>query len=249
MSDYCNVRTVHLAGLKCQNGGLHARNKETLPRSGRRIEFCVMGEAICTPLLQAGFIGIVGLALAEKLILVLPAYAFLIFLGATHVSGIGNFASTVIASALGSTLGTLIWYSVGRIAGKESVETWIFRCGHYVCLPLDRYRAMVALYESRQFWITLVVQTLPAIRTFSAIPAGMLRLNLLIFIPASLLGILVWNATFIGLGFGLSRHWHHPAQLAGLAVALVPLLAITVWYGLRWRRSPMRWPFQARGIT
>jgi alkaline phosphatase len=95
----------------------------------------MMADTIYTPLLYGGFLSIVALALAEKLVPVIPSYALLIFLGTTHASDTKGFISTVAASALGSMLGTLVWYGVGRLAGRNRIEVWIDKGGRYVFLP------------------------------------------------------------------------------------------------------------------
>ncbi|MBB3914395.1 DedA family protein [Rhizobium fabae] len=196
----------------------------------------MMADTIYTPLLYGGFLSIVALALAEKLVPVIPSYALLVFLGMTHASDTKGFISTVAASALGSMLGTLVWYGVGRLAGRNLIEVWIDKGGRYVFLPLARYRALAELYERHTFWITLTAQTIPTVRIFLAMPAGMLGLNLRLFIPASMLGIVIWNTSLIGIGAMVGNSRYDPLYSGLLVVAAILCFEAAIWHSMRYRR-------------
>jgi membrane protein DedA with SNARE-associated domain len=176
------------------------------------------------PLLDLGFFGIVVLAFAEKLIPVLPSYFMLVFLGATQASSLAGLTMLTSATACGSLLGAIFWYSVGRISGRENVEMLVARYGGYVFLPEIRYRQLAKAYADHQFWTTLIAQTIPTLRIFLAVPAGVLKLDLMSFIPATGLGILVWNTPLISVGYMMRDAQLHLLSL-GLRVIVVLLLA------------------------
>ncbi|RZS77637.1 alkaline phosphatase [Phyllobacterium myrsinacearum] len=193
-----------------------------------------MDSPLYASLLDMGLLGIVVLAFAEKLIPVLPSYLMLVFLGATYVSDVPDLIVLVLATVCGSTLGALFWYGIGRLAGKERTDALAARFGRYIFLPVTRYRAMANAYETNQFWVTLVAQTIPTIRIFLAMPAGVLRLKLQGFLPATILGIFVWNTPLVGLGFLLRQSERDPLQMGVTVVGAILLGELAV--GLIFRR-------------
>lgn len=194
-----------------------------------------MGSPLYQSMLDMGLLGIVALAFAEKLIPVLPSYLMLVFLGATYVSDLPELIVLILATVCGSTLGALFWYGIGRLAGRECTDTLVARFGRYIFLPVARYRAMANAYETNQFWITLVAQTIPTTRIFLAMPAGVLRLKLQGFLPATILGIFIWNTPLVVLGFVLRQSESDPLQMGIAVVGAIILGELAI--GLIFRRA------------
>ncbi|WP_454811232.1 DedA family protein [Labrys neptuniae] len=170
-------------------------------------------------MLGFGLAGITCLAIAEKFLPVIPSYILLMFLGMAARDGPG-LAATVIATTVGSTIGSVCWYGLGRALGPHRVETLVAAYGRFVLLPLPLYLRLVERYRRNQFWATLVGHTIPTVRVYLGLPAGVFRLELRRFILAALLGSLAWNVPFLSLGFILKGSDRDPLSL-GLLVAIV----------------------------
>ncbi len=69
---------------------------------------------------EAGPIGIVGIAIAEKIFPVIPSYLVFVLLGMSVALGQGDIATTVAAAAIGSTIGSLCWYGLGFALGAKT---------------------------------------------------------------------------------------------------------------------------------
>jgi membrane protein DedA with SNARE-associated domain len=188
--------------------------------------------AFITLLAGAGPVGIAGIALAEKLVPVLPSYVVFVLLGMIAASGPGDLAVTVAASATGSTLGAFGWYGLGLALGQQRIERLIGRFGPFVCLKPVLYRRMADAYTRNHFWVTLVGQTIPAVRVYLSIPAGVLQLAILNFLGATLIGSLIWSGPLLTLGYVL-RERSADAAFAGLllvtALVGVEFLALLGW--------------------
>lgn len=186
-------------------------------------------------LLAWGLPGIALIALAEKLIPAMPSYVLYVFLGMTAVAGGFDLATTILATAFGSSLGALAWYGLGRALGERRTEAAVERWGRYVLLPPARYRHLAGLYRRNHFVATLLGQITPVVRIYMPLPAGVLGLALAPFTLAILLGNLIWNAALLGIGYALRGHGGEPFKL-GLAVVAGFVLAETlVVLALRWR--------------
>lgn len=191
-------------------------------------------------LLAWGLPGIAAIALAEKLIPAVPSYVLYVFLGMTAVSGGGGLAATILAATLGSSLGALAWYGLGRALGERRTEAAVERWGRWVFLPPQRYRHLAGLYRRNHFVATLLGQVTPVVRIYLPLPAGVLGLALAPFTLAIALGNLAWDAALLGIGYALRDSGGDPLKV-GLAVVAGLLLAETLAVlALRWRTRRKR---------
>jgi membrane protein DedA with SNARE-associated domain len=197
--------------------------------------------AFITLLAEAGPVGIAGVALAEKFFPVLPSYVVFVLLGMTAASGQGDLPVTVAATATGSTLGALAWYGLGLALGPTRTEALIGRFGRFIFLKPALYQRMAGAYRRNHFWVTVVGQTIPAVRVYLSIPAGVLQLALLNFLGATLIGSMIWSGPLLTLGYVL-RERSADAAFSGLLVvaALVGLefLGLLAWHLARRSRHP-----------
>lgn len=216
-----------------------------VPRAGARLEGFASFE---TPLpmdipgpiaalLAWGLPGIALIALAEKLIPAVPSYVLYVFLGMSAVHSGGDLVATIAATALGSSLGALAWYGLGRALGERRTEAAVARWGRYVLLPPTRYRHLASLYRRNHFIATMLGQITPVVRIYMPLPAGVLGLALLPFLAAILLGNLIWNAALLGIGYGLRGHGGDPLKLGLTVVAGFVLAEALIVFALRWRQQ------------
>lgn len=195
---------------------------------------------IIATMLSFGLVGLVCLAIAEKFVPIFPSYVLLMFVGMTAKSSL-NLAAIVAATAFGSTLGSLLWYGFGWTLGSHRVEDLVTRYGRFILLPPSLYQRLVGSYRRNQFWTTLVGHTIPAVRVYLGLPAGVFKLELRGFALATLIGSLLWNTPFLCLGFLLYGSGRDPITL-GLAVAVGLIAAefAIVWILRRAKRSNAR---------
>jgi membrane protein DedA with SNARE-associated domain len=166
-------------------------------------------------LVEAGPIGIVAVALAEKFFPVVPSYVVFVLLGMTVASGQGDLAVTVAATVTGSTIGAFGWYCLGLALGPRQVEALIERFGRFVFLKPALYHRMTGAYRSHHFWVTVVGQTIPAVRIY---PAGVLHLAIANFLTATLIPLLQLALKLLGAlpvdAAGRAPVHHAPRQFA-----------------------------------
>jgi membrane protein DedA with SNARE-associated domain len=192
-------------------------------------------------LVEAGPIGIAAVALAEKCFPVVPSHVVFVLLGMTAASGQSDLAVAVAATVTGSTIGALGWYCLGVALGPRRAEALIGRFGRFVFLKPALYHRMTGAYRSHHFWVTVVGQTIPAVRVYLSIPAGVLHLAIANFLTATLIGSLLWSGPLLTLGYVL-REKGADAASSGLLVvtALVGLQLVILlgWRLIRNARNP-----------
>lgn len=195
--------------------------------------------------LHFGLLGVGCLAVAEKFIPLFPSYVLLMLLGLTVADGT-TLAMTIMATSIGSLLGAICWYGIGRAFGSQRIEGLVTRYGKYVSLRLALYRRLTDAYRGNHFWVTVIGQTLPVVRIYLALPAGVLRLEPRTFVAATAIGIVIWNTPFLTLGYALRGSSHDPVAV-GVWVATVMIAAeAAIILGLRLYKRSIAPPRLAR---
>lgn len=190
---------------------------------------------------EAGPVGIMGIAIAEKIFPIVPSYLVFVLLGMTVALGQGDLTITVAAAAVGSTIGSLCWYGLGFALGPERSESFVTRFGRYVFLKPTLYRRMADAYRRNHFWVTVIGQTIPAVRVYLSIPAGVINLAIANYTAAILIGSLVWSGPLLIAGYVLQGRGSDVAMSSAvlLMTALVglELLIVLIWRFFRTMRN------------
>jgi membrane protein DedA with SNARE-associated domain len=195
--------------------------------------------------LDLGLVGIVLLCFGEKFLPVMPSYVLLVLFGLTTVHSTVDLVGAVTASTLGSVLGAIGWYSLGRMIGHERSEQFIERFGKYVLLRPAFYRRLMAAYSRNQFLVTAIGQTVPTARIYLPLPAGAIGLSFVPFVLATTLGTLTWNAPLVTIGYLLRGSGRSPtandlsvaASTIGVACLAIFVAALTHRLRLQRRSS------------
>ncbi|MDH6231752.1 membrane protein DedA with SNARE-associated domain [Mesorhizobium soli] len=104
-------------------------------------------------MLGFGVTGVTCLAVAEKFVPIMPSYILLMVLGMAASDGSG-LAAMVVATTVGSTIGSVCWYGLGRALGSRLVEALVAGYGRLILLPFPLYQRLVGRYRRNQFWAT-----------------------------------------------------------------------------------------------
>ncbi|RJG46712.1 DedA family protein [Mesorhizobium sp. DCY119] len=185
-------------------------------------------------MLGLGLLGAGVLAFTEKILPVPPSHVLLLFLGMTAAPNSETLASLLLITALGSTVGSMFWYGMGRWLGSDRAGRLVERFGKYLFLPKATYQRLAQAYRGNQFRVTLLAQLVPTVRIYLAIPAGAWRLAGLPFIVATFCGTLVWNAAFLGAGYLMRDAGQDPVTIGFRIVAVVLVLEAAFLAALRY---------------
>jgi membrane protein DedA with SNARE-associated domain len=212
-------------------------------------------DQIVIPFLNSlyGAVGYVGVMIAmaiESAMIPLPSELILPYAGflvsdptklEPLTKGPWAFWIVVIAATIGNTVGSLIAYAIGAWGGRPVRERWgkyhLIR-HHEIELAehfFDKYGAATAFFS----------RLLPVVRTFISFPAGVARMPLGRFIAYSTAGAFLWSILLVWAGTQLGERWEdirHALQPFDLliAVAVVALVVIFVWWRLGMRGRPRR---------
>lgn len=174
----------------------------------------------------------VGLLIAlENLFPPLPSEAVLPLAGYLASQDRLSLWGAVVFSTLGSVLGALALYVLGRLLGRNRIARLLGP------IPLVEAEDLDQAWE---WWdrhggkAVLIGRVVPLVRSFVSIPAGVERMPLLPFLGLTALGSLVWNVALIGAGWLLGDQWEDVGSYSdylnyGVVLAILALLARFVW--------------------
>ncbi|USR79524.1 DedA family protein [Arcanobacterium pinnipediorum] len=151
-----------------------------------------------------------------------------------------SFAGALIWSTLGSLLGALILYGIAYLFGRERSRALL------LWLPLTRESDVDKtenFFEKYDKPTVFFGRMLPIFRSLISLPAGIVKMNIALFIVLTTAGSLIWNTALISAGYLLGDNWALVENYVGLGskiMAVIIVIALIVWAVIRIRASKKR---------
>jgi len=145
----------------------------------------------------------------------------------------------IAVGILGSVVGSLLAYLVGRVGGRPLVE----RFGRYLLVTdrdLDRAHDWFA---RRGEPAVLIGRVVPFVRTFISLPAGLARMPVGRFTVFTTIGVAVWVTLLSCIGYALGGSWNSMTRafgLAGYVIGAIVMVSIATILALRYRARRRR---------
>ena len=172
-----------------------------------------------------GYVGVFLLMVAESMVLPVPSEAVMPFAGFGVAEGTLSWIGVVASATLGSIVGSLIGYAIGRYGGRPFVT----RFGKYLLLDPEDLAMTDRFFQRRGGITILICRFIPIVRHLISIPAGMGRMRILPFAVFTIAGAGVWNAFLTWCGFILKKNWTVVMRYSHIIdIAVIVLLAALV---------------------
>lgn len=155
-------------------------------------------------MIQAG--GLAGIALLTFIENVFPPIpSELIMPLAGYMAGQGrlSFAGVVIAGTVGSILGALPLYYLGRKVGEERLKELADRHGRWLTVSRQDVERAKGWFDRHGGAAVFFCRLVPGIRSLISLPAGVARMNLAVFLAWTAAGSAIWTALLAWLGYFL----------------------------------------------
>jgi len=170
-----------------------------------------------------GYVGVFLLMVAESMVLPVPSEAVMPFAGFLVADGTLAPLGVVLFATLGSIVGSLIGYAVGRFGGRPFVSRW----GKYLLLDQRDLALTDRFFQKRGSLTILVSRFIPIVRHLISIPAGMGRMRLPGFVLFTVIGAGLWNSFLTWCGYTLKKNWDAVMRFSHLIdIAVVVILAL-----------------------
>ncbi len=183
-----------------------------------------------------GYAGVFLLMVAESMVLPVPSEAVMPFAGFLVAEGTLSAFGVVLFATLGSLVGSLLSYAIGRFGGQPFVA----RFGKYLLLDSEDLQRTDRFFRRRGGLTVFIARFIPVVRHLISLPAGFASMRILPFCLFTIAGAGLWNAFLTWCGFLLKKNWptvirySHLIDIAVLAV-LAGLLALFIVRHLRRR--------------
>ncbi|MFY9782595.1 MAG: DedA family protein [Acidimicrobiales bacterium] len=186
-----------------------------------------------------GYFALIVLSIVGSCCVPIPSEITFVVAGAlctSAVTGHVQFSlwAVIVVGTLGSLIGSIIAYELGRSVGRTIVDRW----GKWLLLThhdLDRSEVWFEKYGSAT---VLIGRVIPVVRSFISVPAGIAEMKRGRFATLTVIGCAIWVGLLSALGYGAGRNWHHvsndfhDAQWP-ILVVIVALFALGIWHRLR----------------
>jgi membrane protein DedA with SNARE-associated domain len=183
----------------------------------------------------------VGLLVAlESIIPPIPSELVLAMAGYLAGEGKFNVLLVAVAATVGSVVGALFLYGLGRAIGEDRLKRWLDRVP---LVDLDDLEKADRWFERHGRWAVLIGRVVPVVRSLVSIPAGANRMPVGEFVGLTALGSGVWNALFVGLGYALGSQWQQVGRYSNwLNIGLYAVFAVLIgtWVVKRLRKRRQR---------
>jgi len=176
------------------------------------------------------YVGIFLLLVLARVIPPIPAESVIPLAGIAAAHGEYSLAGIALAGGLGSMVGQLVWFLPSRLLGRDRLEAFLKRYGHWLTIHPKKVRRSTDWFAKRGGLAVFLTQPVPGVRTLISIPAGACRMSIPLYCVYSGLGSVLWTLVLAWTGYMLST-WPFAHRLigyftVGLLVVLVGLYLI-----------------------
>lgn len=159
---------------------------------------------------QFGYLGVFFLILLENVFPPIPSEVILLFSGFFSTYTNLSVLYMIVASTLGSFLGAIILYYIGKIFNKERLKKIVNgRLGKILFLKEKDIDKADEWFDNKGNKSVFFCRFVPIVRSLISIPAGMSEMPMGKFIIYTICGSMIWNTVLICLGYKLGDNWEY----------------------------------------
>jgi membrane protein DedA with SNARE-associated domain len=174
---------------------------------------------------KLGPIGVGLSILAETVVPPIPSEAVLGLAGVLINEGRMSIVPVILCATVGSLLGALFFYFIGRALGPRRSHAFLDRLPLVETADVDR---TFAWFEKHGRSAVFLGRMVPIVRSFISVPAGVVRMPLGQFLLFTAAGSLIWNTVLIVLGVAAGDFIQ--ANLKYLDYVVVAVFALAIAY-------------------
>lgn len=188
-----------------------------------------MQDLILSIMNQFGYLGVFLLIAIENIFPPIPSELVLIFSGFMTTQTTLTIIGMIIASTLGSLLGAITLYYIGKIFNKERLKKFVSgKVGKILRLKPKDIDKADHWFDTKGNKTVFFCRFIPLVRSLISIPAGMSEMAMGKFLLYTISGSLIWNTVLTIIGSKVGENWSHIVTiLEQYAHIVVILLAIT----------------------
>ena len=200
-----------------------------------------MQEVILTIMNQFGYIGVFLLIAIENIFPPIPSEVILLFGGFMTTYTELHIIGMIIAATLGSLLGAIVLYYIGKIFNKERLKRIISgKIGKVLRLKAKDIDYADQWFDTKGNKTVFFCRFIPIVRSLISIPAGMSEMPIPKFLIYTTLGSMIWNSVLVILGNKLGENWtdilsimDRYSHIVLVLLIIIFIVAIAYWFLFR----------------
>ena len=200
-----------------------------------------MQEAIIEIMNNFGYIGVFLLIAIENVFPPIPSEVILVFGGFMTTFTDMNLIGVIIASTLGSLLGAIALYYIGKILNKERLKKIITsKPGKLLRLTPEDIDKADHWFDTKGNKTVFFCRFIPLIRSLISIPAGMSEMPMKKFLLYTTAGSLIWNTALTIAGSIVGENWtdilkimDNYSHIIVVLLGIIFIIAVIIFYKKR----------------
>lgn len=176
-----------------------------------------------------GYTGIVLLMFIENVFPPIPSELIMPLAGFLVSKGQFAFSGVVVAGTIGSALGALPFYYLGRTIKEKRLREWTQKYGRWLAISVKDIDRAKNWFDKYGGWTVFFCRLIPGIRSVISLPAGFARMNLLSFLLWSAAGMALWTTILTTAGYLLRSNFERVEEYLE-PVSYVIIGALIVMY-------------------
>ena len=167
-----------------------------------------MEAAIISIMNKFGYFGVFFLIAIENIFPPIPSEVILLFGGFMTTYSKINILGVIIASTLGSLVGALILYYIGKILNKERLKKIVKgKIGKILRLKEKDIDKADEWFDTKGNKTVFFCRFVPILRSLISIPAGMSEMPMPKFLIYTTIGSAIWNSVLTIAGSIVGDKW------------------------------------------
>lgn len=155
-----------------------------------------------------GYFGVFLLIAIENIFPPIPSEVILLFGGFMTTYTKLNIIFMIISSTLGSLIGAIVLYYIGKIFNKERLKKIISgKIGKILRLKNSDIDKADKWFDTKGNKTVFFCRFIPIVRSLISIPAGMSEMPIIKFLTYTIFGSLIWNTVLIITGKMVGNNW------------------------------------------
>ena len=179
-----------------------------------------------------GYVGIALLMFLENLFPPIPSELIMPLAGFTIAQRKMEFFPVIFAGVLGTMLGALPWYYVGKLIGEENIKRLANKYGKWISISSRDIEKADNWFDRHGEKAVFFGRLVPGIRTLISLPAGLSGMSLIPFLIYSTIGTTLWVGFLTFAGYKLGENYEvveHYIDPISKIVLVVLIVAFIVW--------------------
>lgn len=157
---------------------------------------------------QFGYLGVFLLIAIENIFPPIPSEVILLFGGFMTTYTNLSIPLMVIAATLGSLLGAIFLYYIGKLLNKERLKRIVSgKIGKILRIKYEDIDKADEWFDKKGNKTVFFCRFIPIVRSLISIPAGMSEMSMSKFLIYTITGSAIWNTVLIVVGSIVGENW------------------------------------------